>query len=163
MNITEVSISLSEIFATIFAIIATALGYLVKEGRDKIKNLQSQLADKKYKLYHEILTFFFDVFKAQKKLNNVSDNDLVSKLIDIKEDLIIYAPDEIVRKVIEWDTTRSTYANDPRHLSKFLELFVLIRKDMGHTKTTMIPEDVLKFIMVNEEEFKEAQKLIFKK
>ena len=162
MNVTEVSVSLSEIFAAVFAVTATGLGYVVKEQRDKIKNIQNQVSDRKYRVYHEIFSFFFDVFKSQKKLNITTEDDLVLRLIDIKKDLVIYAPDPIVRKLIEWDVTRTSYPKDPRHLRTFLELFILIRKDMGHHKTSIMPEDILKFIMVDEKEFEAAKNMIFK-
>lgn len=162
MDITEVSISLSEIFAPVFGVVAAALGYILKEKRDKIKNLQNQLSDRKYNVYHDIFSFFFDVLKSQKKLSTATEEDLVTRLINIKKDLVIYAPDNIIRKLIEWDVIRTTYPNDPRHLSKFLELFILIRKDMGHHKTSIIPEDILRFIMANEEEFRASQPLIFR-
>lgn len=153
MNVTEVSVSISEILVAMLTIISAALGYIIKEQREQIKNIKQQLSDKKYKVYHEVFSFFFDFFKAQKKLIEAPDSDFVSKLIDIKKDLMIYAPDEIVRKFFEWNNLLSSKSVNPKHLRVFLELCVLIRKDMGHEKTTINVPDILRSIMDGDEEF----------
>lgn len=153
MGVTEVSISLSEVLVAILAIISAGLGYIIKEQREQIRNIRQQLSDRKYKVYHEVFSFFFDFFKAQKKLIDTPDSDFVSKLIDIKKDLMIYAPDEIVRKFFEWNNLLSSKNVNPKHLKVFLELCVLIRKDMGHEKTTISVPDILRSIMDGDEEF----------
>lgn len=153
MGVTEVSISLSEVLVAILAIISAGLGYIIKEQREQLRNIRQQLSDRKYKVYHEVFSFFFDFFKAQKKLIDTPDSDFVSKLIDIKKDLMIYAPDEIVRKFFEWNNLLSSKNVNPKHLKVFLELCVLIRKDMGHEKTTISVPDILRSIMDGDEEF----------
>lgn len=155
---TEISISISEILVAVMTIIAAGLGFVIKEQFDKIRTIQNQLSDKKYKVYHEIYSVFFDLFKRQKGLQKKNDNtDLGARLIDIKKDLFIYAPDKIVRKFIEWNGYINNHSGDIKHIMIFLDLFVLIRKDMGMSKTEITSLDILRSIMATDEEFEEMR------
>lgn len=150
----EISISLSEILVGVLSILSTGLVYVIKEQRDKIKSIQMQLSEKKYKVYHEIYSIFFDLFKQQKGLQKKEQiNAIGSRLIDIKKDLFIYAPDNIINKFIEWNNSIDTDQGHIKHINTFLELFILIRKDMGHHKTEIVGLDILRSIMTNDEEF----------
>lgn len=156
----EISISLSDILVAILTLLAAGLGFIIKEQFEKIKTIQNQLSDRKYKLYHEIYSLFFDLFKQQKNLQKKNDNDIVVRLIDIKKDLFIYAPDNIVKKFMEWNRYINNHSGDIKHIVVFLELFVLIRKNMGHTKTEITNLDILRSIMTTEEEFENMKKLL---
>jgi hypothetical protein len=148
-----VSISISEILVAVLTFVAAGFGYIIKEQRDKIKTIQDQLADKKYLLYNEIFSVFFDLIKGQKGIGKTREKDLAARLIDIKKDLFIYGPDLIVTKFIEWNRYVSNNQGDIKHAQIYLELFVLIRKDMGHVKTRITESDILRAIMTTDEEY----------
>jgi len=156
----EISISLSDILVAILTLLAAGLGFIIKEQFEKIKTIQNQLSDRKYKLYHEIYSLFFDLLKQQKSLQKKNDNDIVVRLIDIKKDLFIYAPDNIVKKFMEWNRYINNHSGDIKHIVVFLELFVLIRKDLGHIKTEITNLDILRSIMTTDEEFENMKKLL---
>jgi hypothetical protein len=156
-----ISISLSEILVGVLGILAAGLGYIIKEQRDKINSIQKQLSEKKYKVYHEIYSIFFDLFKQQKGLQKKEHiNTIGSRLIDIKKDLFIYAPDIIINKFTEWNNSVESEQGGIKHINVFLELFILIRKDMGHEKTEIVPLDILRSIMINDTEFDKLQEQI---
>lgn len=148
-------------FVTLLTIIASGLGYVVKEQWDKIKTIQNQLSEKKYKVYYEIYSIVFDIFKEQKKLTGTPSNDLVSRLIDVKKDLLIYAPDEIVKKFLEWNIYVNNKQNDSRQFKLYIELFVLIRKDMGQTKTKISEQDIVRMIAPKDDDYEEIKKILF--
>lgn len=156
------SLSISEMLVAVLMIIATGFGFIIREQREKIKAIRNQLSDRKYKLYYEIYSVFFDLIKGQKGLKKKGEKDLVAKLIDTKKDLLIYAPDEIVQKFLEWNRYISNNEGDIKHASIFLELFILIRKDMGQKKTEITEDDILRLIMTTDEEF-EKMKLLIKR
>ncbi len=160
MTPTEITLSLSDILVTVLTFIAAGLGYVIKEQLEKIKTIQNQLSDRKYKLYHEIYSVFFDLLKQQKGLQKKTENDLAVRLVDIKKDLFIYAPDNIVKKFLEWNRYINNYFGDIKHIAVFLELFVLIRKDMGNRKSDITNLDILRSIMTTDEEFENMKKLI---
>lgn len=86
----------------------------------------------------------------------------MGKLIDIKKELFIYAPDNIVNKFTEWNCYINNKPNDFKQMMIFLELFVLIRKDMGNKKTKIKEDDILRSIIPSDEEF-EKLKIILNK
>jgi hypothetical protein len=159
MNINEVTFSLSEILVAIMTLVAAALGFKIREQREQIKTIQNQLSDKKYKVYHEVYSIFFDIIKEQKGMTDKKGLALSSRLIDLKKDLFIYAPDNIVHKFIDWNLATNAPSGN-RHFDLFLELFILIRKDMGHKETVINSNDILRAIVVSEEEFQKLKKTI---
>lgn len=161
-QISEISISISEIIVAILTILTAALGFIIKEQKEKIKNIQNQLSEKKYKVYHEVFAILFDVLKDSKKLIKSKENHLVVRLLDIKRDLIIYAPDNVVQKFFEWNKYVSNNPNDISHISLFFNLIILIRKDMGHRDTKLSSEEILRAIMSNDEEFEKMKVAAFK-
>jgi hypothetical protein len=141
--------------------IASAFGYIIKRQHDKIKSIQSQLSDKKHTLYNEVLSLFFDVLKSQK--NNITANprDIGIKIIELKMDLILYAPDPVLNKFMEWTRyTNNNPSNDPRHFLIFIELMGLIRKDMGHPKSSFNDDDFWKLVMTTDDEIVKMKALI---
>lgn len=70
----DISISLSEILVAVLTLIAARLAYIIREQREKIKTVRNQLSDKKYKVYNEIFSVFFDLIKGQKGLKKKGDN-----------------------------------------------------------------------------------------
>jgi hypothetical protein len=153
MTINDMTISLSDILVAVLTIVAGGLGYIIKEQKEKIKTIQNQLSDKKYKVYHELYSIFFDLLKQQKDIQEKNDIDIGNRLIDVKKDLLIYAPDTIVKKFLEWNKYINNKPGDIKHILIFLEIFTLIRKDMGQSKSEITGMDILRSIMTTDEEF----------
>lgn len=156
----EFTISLSEVLVVVLIIISSGLGYIIKEQKEKLKSIKMQLSEKKYKLYHDIYSIFFDLIKSGKGKNTQNIKTIGNKIIDIKKDLLIYAPDSITRKFIEWNRFISNNEGDMKHTKIFLELYILIRKDMGHPKTLINESDILKLIMTTDIEVEQMKKMI---
>lgn len=156
----EISISLSEILVAVLAIISTALGYIIKEQREKIKTINTQLSEKKYKLYHEVYSLLFDLIKNEKSNAKQKSSILESKIIDVKKDLLIYAPDPVLKKFLDWNRLISNNEGDLKNAKELLILYILIRKDMGHPKTKINEVDILKLIMSTDLEVEKMKLLL---
>ena len=139
-------------------ICSTYLFFVLQKKNDKIKNIESQLSDKKYKVYHDIFSTIFDLLKDSKKIKPIDNSELVERLIDIKKDMIIYAPDEVLRKFLQWQNFVGDNPSDQGHFNIYLDLLVLIRKDMGNSKTEINKDDILRSIMTSTEEFNKFKK-----
>lgn len=149
----DYTLSLSEIIVAILVLIASGLGYIIKRQHDKIQDIQSQLSDKKHHLYNQVLSLFFDTLKDQKSNIPHDTGDMGTKIIELKKDLILYAPDKILSKFTQWTRyTNNNPSDDPRHFLLFIELMELIRKDMGHPKSTFKDDDFWKLIMTTDHE-----------
>ncbi len=153
----EITISISEILVAVLAIIAGGLGYVIREQREKIKSIQNQLSDKKYKVYHEVYDIFFDFLKQYNKLQKKDDNAMTIRLIDVKKDLFIYAPDPVLKKFLDWNLYITKNPGDIRQILIFLEICILIRKDMGQYKTIITEVDILRSIMTTDAEFEKIK------
>ena len=73
--------------------------------------------------------------------------------------MLIYGTDEIIKKFTEWNVNCSK----PDYMSNFknyLDMFVLIRKDMGYAKTKLNNEDILRLIMGNDDEVDKFKKIM---
>ncbi|MBU2019063.1 MAG: hypothetical protein KJ941_05405 [Bacteroidetes bacterium] len=161
MNTIEYSISISEIAVVLLVILTSGLGYIIKKQHDRIKDIQSQLSEKKYNVYHEIFSIYFDLIKDSKTKKTISTEKLGIRIMDIKKDLLIYAPDNILQKFIEWTRyTNNNETTDMRHFLIYIELFRLIRMDMGYPKTTLSEDDVWKLIMTSDIEIAKMKALI---
>lgn len=152
-------IDISDIVITILGMLATGLGFIIKEQREKIKKIQDQLSDKKYTLYHEIISVFFDLLSMQKKLKTEKEVNAVARLLEVKKDMIFYAPDNVLKKFLDWNRSLSD-SDKFKQFNNFLDLFILIRKDMGNQKTIVTKDDILRLIMISDEDFLEIKNKI---
>jgi hypothetical protein len=156
----EYSISYSEIIIGILTLTATSFGFIIKEQRDKIRTVRNQLSEKKYGVYNDVFSVFFNLIRGQKGFTENNEQELADKIISIKKDLLIYAPDNILKKFLEWNRFIANNEGDLKHAKIYLELFVLIRKDMGNHKTEINEADILKLIMTTDSEFEKMWELI---
>ena len=130
--IKEFAFSYSELIVGILVFISTILGFIIKVQHDKILSIKNQISDRKYNVYNEIFSIFFDIMREGKGFTKkLKPNDLPDRIIKVKKDLLIYGTDEIIKKFTEWNVN----CNNPNQMLNFqnyLALFILIRKDMGY-------------------------------
>lgn len=149
----EFAFSYSELFVGILAFISVLLGYIIKTQHDKILLIKNQISDKKYHVYNEIFSIFFDIMREGKGFTKkTKPNDLPDRIIKVKKDLLIYGTDEIVNKFTEW-TVNCHSPNQIPNFQNYLDLFILIRKDMGYKKTKLTQNEMLRIIMGNDDEY----------
>lgn len=158
--IKEFAFSYSELIVGVLVFISTILGFIIKTQHDKILSIKNQISDKKYNIYNEIFSIFFDVMREGKGFTKkTKPNDLPDRIINVKKDLLIYGTDEIIKKFTEWNVN----CNNPNQMSNFqnyLALFILIRKDMGYKKSKLTEKDILRIIMGNDDEYKKFLELM---
>ena len=140
--IKEFAFSYSELIVGILVFISTILGFIIKVQHDKILSIKNQISDRKYNVYNEIFSIFFDIMREGKGFTKkLKPNDLPDRIIKVKKDLLIYGTDEIIKKFTEWNVN----CNNPNQMLNFqnyLALFILIRKDMGYKKSKLTEKDI---------------------
>ncbi len=120
----------------------------IKHKDSEIKSIQEKLSDKKYNLYHRMYSVVFDLVKKK----NISQSKLTEELIDIKKEMFIYAPDEILLNFLDWDDNvkenglEANIVNE--NMMKYFKILSLIRKDMGNEKSIIDAEDIFKSLIV---------------
>ncbi|MFL9481643.1 hypothetical protein ACI6Q2_02620 [Chitinophagaceae bacterium LWZ2-11] len=135
--------------------------YFLKKKDDELTLVKSKLSDKKHDTYSDIIALFFDLFKESKGLTTVNQLQLNNKVIDIKKNLLLLAPDGIVFKYFEFEGVSSS-GTHMLAIAKYLELIVLIRKDMGNPKTFLTVDKLLKGLISTMKDYEEILSLIDK-
>lgn len=154
--INQFEFSYSELTVGIFALISAVLVCIIKIQHDKISSIKNQLSDKKYKVYNEIFSIFFDIVRAEKGYIP-QDGNLSDRMIQVKKDLLIYGTDEINKKFIQWNINCSI-PNQIFNFRNYISLFLLIRKDMGYKKTKLTESDILDMLTGNKTDSQEVAK-----
>ena len=145
-------ISLNAILISLLAIASGVLGVLLKRQTEKLKIVEQQLSQNKYKAYSELINIFYDLLKDTKLKKETNNTKLMIRILDSKKDLFIYGSDDVFNKFTEWLTFTNKHQNNNRHIKLFLETMILIRKDMGNKKTKLTNRDILLSIVQNEED-----------
>lgn len=158
--IKEFAFSYSELIVGVLAFISVLLACIIKIQHDKISSIRNQISDKKYHVYNEIFSIFFDIMREGKGLTKkTKPNDLPDRIIKVKKELLIYGTDEIVRKFTEWNVNCFN-PNQILNFKNYLALFILIRKDMGYKNTKLQEKDMLRIIMGNDDEYEKFLELM---
>ena len=143
--------------------IVAILLFLLQRKNEQLKIVKEKISDKKYEAYNQVLSIFFDLFKSVKNLKNVNEKQLPNKIIDLKKFLLLYANDDILRKFFDWNKSAQTEENRLAQFDKYLELMILIRKDMGNPDTIITTDEVLRSLADSEETYLELKRLISSK
>lgn len=152
------SISSNGILLWILGIISTLLAIRIQFQNDRIKTIENQLSDKKYKLYSEVVYLYMDIIYNVKKEVTLTDVQTTDKIFSIKREMFIYAPDNIFKKFTEWALSLNDSEKVSNSFKIYYELISMIRREMGHKGTKLSIDDFMLFIMQNEKEY-----AIFKK
>lgn len=139
----------------ILSIIATVtcvvLGDLLRRKTERIKIMEKQLSEKRYAAYANLYDFFYELFKQTRNGKSSNSSIMGNKLMDAKKELIMYGSDDTIfalNKYLSSLTEEDSYTQ----LNYFLDLMVLIRKDMcGNTKVNR--NDILLNLMQDKKEF----------
>ena len=143
--------------------IVAILLFILQRKNEQLKIVKEKISDKKYEAYNQVLTIFFDLFKSVKNIKNVNEKQLVNKIIDLKKFLLLYANDEILRKFFEWNNSLQSGGNSLAQFDTYLELMILIRKDMGNPDTKITRDEILRSIADSEETYLELKRIISSK
>jgi len=134
------------------AIILLLLGlfiWLYQKEREKRIAIEHQLSDKKYDFYVELLNFFFDTIQNK----NQSIDGIKEKLWKFNKNLYLYSSDEVLNNYKDWSYDSRKNSENPNYLNQMLQgvckIIISIRKDMGHKKTNIKGDDILKHLLTD--------------
>lgn len=150
------------IFAVILTFLSAYLLWRTQNQKEQLDQVKAQLSEKKYKVYTDVISILFDILNKKNEDVTQVQEDVGLKIRHLKSDLVLYAPDPIYNKYVEWFSYANTKdtAGNPKHFILFLDLMILIRKDMGHKKTKMSREDILRLIMGDENDVRQMKQLL---
>lgn len=150
-----------EILLSILTFFSGFLLWRVQFQKDRIKNIESQLSERKYKMYSEFVYILFDISNSSKIGKAVTEKDVTKRMAEVKRDMFIYAPDKIFKKFTEWTLKLNNESESLKHFKIYFELMKMIREDMGNKGTKLDLDDFMLFYMQNEEEYKKFKEMHF--
>lgn len=148
----SILISLLTISATVFVVI-------LQRKTERIKIIENQVSQNKYKAYVELVQLFYETLKIIKAKKGDNFDHLSEKIFDAKKDIFMYGSDRVFRKFNDWLTYTSENPGDQKHLSLYLDLMLEIRKDMRGNKTRISRNDIMQNLMQNRNELKKLEHL----
>lgn len=149
----------NQILLLLLSTLSAFLIWRLQYQKEKIKGIENQLSDKKYKMYSELLYILFDISNAQTLGNTVTENDILKRILEIKRDMFLYAPDNVFKTFTKWTLYLNENGNNVNHFKIYFELLKLVRKDMGQINTKIDLKDFMLFYMQSESEYEKFKKL----
>lgn len=154
------NLPLKEILLLILGTLSTYLVWRVQFQKDKIKNIETQLSEKKFQIYSELVYIIFDTMHGEKVGKKITDKELLKRILDIKKNMFLYASDEMFESFKNWTLELQKLGNNGvDHFKKYFELMKLARKDMGQSNSKISLDDFMIYIMQNEEEYQRFKNL----
>lgn len=137
---------LSALIVAFFSLITFLLSKFFELRQHQIITLR----ENKAKVYSKLSELFFALLKSIKlsSAGNEQDlkeiNSLVDQIYSCNKDLIVWGSDDVVTKFVSY---RENYRNPDLIFSTMGNLFLSIRKDLGHKNKNLPPEELLKIFV----------------
>ena len=134
-------------------ITCTILGWIIYRKTERIKIMENQLSDKKYKAYADVVSIFFGILKDTKSNKQVTNKSIIDKMIDSKRDIFMYGSDAVFYAFNSFLSKSSKNSNNQKEIMEaFLSFMLAIRQDMCGKKSKLSVRDILINLIQNDEE-----------
>ena len=129
------------------------MGWIIYRKTERIKIMENQLSDKKYKAYADVVSIFFGILKDTKSNKQVTNKSIIDKMIDSKRDIFMYGSDAVFYAFNSFLTKSSKNSNNQKEIMEaFLSFMLAIRQDMCGKKSKLSVRDILINLIQNDEE-----------
>lgn len=133
-----------KLLSILLPIICTILGWIIYRKTERIKIMENQLSDKKYKAYADIVSVFFGMLKDTKNDKRVDHKLIRDKIMDSKKDIFMYGSDTVFYAFNSYLTKSSkTPINQNEIMGAFLSFMLTIRQDMCGKQSKLSIRDIL--------------------
>jgi hypothetical protein len=154
----DLVISLLAVTSPLLLALLAGVGWLYRHERERRAAAEQQISERKRAAYLQLLEIFFGSMKAISLGKAVKGNEknLIEKMWDANQELILYGSDEVIRIYQAWlGEAREGFLD----LEKFGQLIVAVRRDMGHMKTDISHDEVLRPFIRDYDEMKKGGRL----
>ena len=133
-----------KLLSILLPIICTILGWIIYRKTERIKIMENQLSDKKYKAYADVVSVFFGMLKDTKNDKRVDNKLIMDKIMDSKKDIFMYGSDTVFYAFNSYLTKSSkTPINQNEIMGAFLSFMLTIRQDMCGKQSKLSIRDIL--------------------
>ena len=148
-----VLLSILALLAPALAATVALLGVLYRWERERRLGIERQLSEHKSRAYITLMEIFFDLMKGVRAGKPIPEKKLIGRMIDANKELVLYGSDEVVQIYQDW-LEKSRKGEQLAGLTWFGDLIIAIRRDMGHSKTKITSDDVLRQFITDYDEAK---------
>jgi len=141
------------IVSAVATLACALMAALLHRKTERIKIMENQLSDKKYKAYADLVGMFYDVLKDVKESKTTNPKRMQARMMDSKKDIFMYGSDKVFKAFNKW--LCSTTENGTRQytqINNLLNLMVQVRKDMCGNSSRINKHDLLLSWVQNSEE-----------
>jgi len=143
----------------LLTMIITILGWIIHRKTERIKIIENQLSEKKYKAYADIVQLFYDILQDIRNGNSFDQKEMEKRMMDSKRDMLMYGSDKVFEAFNKYLCSTTNNSNPTLPIKNFLKLICEIRKDMCGKNTSVNEKDILLNLMQNEDEVKKYKRL----
>lgn len=134
----------------VLVVLLTFFIWMYQHEKQKRTNIEKNLSEKKYEVYMELITLFFEaILNVKKGIENSTDQ--IDRMTNLNKEIIIYGSDEVIKILYLWTKKAREKSNN---LKYFGDILIAIRKDMGYPKTKISGDDFLKQLLIEYEQAK---------
>ncbi|MHB8808187.1 MAG: hypothetical protein ACYC59_11500, partial [Anaerolineaceae bacterium] len=127
-------------------VIVVFLSSYVGKYFERKKEIENRQREKKIEVYEEFMQKWFEKLVENKKQEkSFSDDEFIKFLSKFTQKLILWGSDKVVKKYSQFrKQSLNTETSDPTlTLYSFEEVLLEIRKDIGHSNSSLIKGDIL--------------------
>lgn len=151
------------IVSAVATLACALMAALLHRKTERIKIMENQLSDKKYKAYADLVGMFYDVLKDVKESKTTNPKRMQDRMINSKKDIFMYGSDKVFKAFNKWLCSKTE--NDSKQyiqMNNLLNLMVQVRKDMCGNSSRIKKHDLLLNLIQNKDEVDEYWKELHK-
>ena len=127
-------------------ILAGGVGLVVTlwtQDRIKKRDREARLHDKKIDAYGKLLDVFYGILDRQRTGRGPNQARLEAQMLDAKRGMLIWGSAEFIRAWTKMEEESDAPTSDKNRVLSLDEVLRLIRKDLGHDDSAMVPGELI--------------------
>ena len=146
----KVSIALLTAAGTV---LAATLTVVLGKYYERKKDIEAHYREKKTEIYDEFLKEFFKLFHHVDEGDERKEEDMVTFLREWQRKMILWGGQDVLAKYVSWMGKLKQGEPDAQTMFMTEELFLEIRKDLGHKNNKLVKGTFVSLILRNPELF----------
>ena len=142
----------SAIVGPLLIIIGGIISWFIKDKSEKLKIQEKKVKEEQEKIYNELLKPYLLILSDPKKIseatNIISSDEYKENAFKMRffgSDNIINAHNELMK--ISYEAEKTGKQDSIKMMEVIGQLFLAVRKDLGHPKTKLREKDMISFII----------------
>jgi len=128
------------------------MGWIMQRKTERIKIMENQLSDKKYKAYANTVEIFYSVLKDIIMGRDSNQRKKLDEMLESKKTIFMYGSDNVLKAFNNWLCSTAVNETQYAKLNAILNFMLEIRKDMKGKTTKITQYDLLVNLMQNKDE-----------